>query len=209
MRFRGPRGLVEMGSAVSQALVPQRLTAEAGRFRAVVTAVGLGEVRAVRAAAAPLRAVRAVPRGSDGSLFVLLGLGARGEITHAGGRAPVDPGHDRGGDRGAGAAPGSGVGGSRDADLAVAEAAFARMTPEPLARTAEPVDVAGFDGLPIPRSFLHAVDDNAFPAHEFTWHPGQSRRLGRFRLVRMAGGHEVLFTDPAGLAARLVEAGRD
>jgi pimeloyl-ACP methyl ester carboxylesterase len=98
---------------------------------------------------------------------------------------------------------------TNDADLATAQAAFARMTPEPLARAAEPVDLTGFAELPVPRSYLYAVDDNVFPATEFSWHPGQSQRLGAFRLVQMPGGHEVLFTNPGGLAAKLVEAGRD
>lgn len=96
-----------------------------------------------------------------------------------------------------------------DADLATAQAAHARMTPEPLARSTEPLPLAGFVELPVPRSYLHAVDDNVFPAQEFSWHPGMSSRLGTFRLVQMHGSHEVLFTDPDGLAGKLVEAGRD
>jgi len=36
-----------------------------------------------------------------------------------------------------------------------------------------------------------------------------STRLGLFRLVQMPGSHEVIFTNPAGLAAKLIEAGRD
>ncbi len=96
-----------------------------------------------------------------------------------------------------------------DADLATAQAAFVQLTPEPLARAAEAVDLTGFAELPVPRSYLHALDDNVFPAHEFTWHPGQSQRLGAFRLVQVRGGHEVLFTDPEGLATGLIEAGRD
>jgi pimeloyl-ACP methyl ester carboxylesterase len=96
-----------------------------------------------------------------------------------------------------------------DADLATAQAAFDRMTPEPLARSTEPLALAGFVELPVPRSYLYATDDNVFPASEFSWHPGMSARLGPFRLVQMPGSHEVLFTDPAALAAKLVEAGRD
>ncbi|WNV75789.1 alpha/beta fold hydrolase [Geodermatophilus sp. DSM 44513] len=96
-----------------------------------------------------------------------------------------------------------------DADLDTARAAYARMTPEPLARSTEPLALAGFAELPVPRSYLHATDDNVFPAAEFSWHPGMSSRLGAFRLVQMHGSHEVLFSDPAGLADKLVEAGRD
>lgn len=97
----------------------------------------------------------------------------------------------------------------QDADEQIARDAYARLTPEPLGRSAEPVPLAGFADLPIPRTFLHATDDIAFPREEFTWHPGQSARLGTFRLVELPGSHEVLFSDPASLARHLVEAGRD
>jgi hypothetical protein len=36
-----------------------------------------------------------------------------------------------------------------------------------------------------------------------------SQRLGLFRLVQMPGSHEVVFTNPIGLAEKLIEAGRD
>jgi hypothetical protein len=36
-----------------------------------------------------------------------------------------------------------------------------------------------------------------------------SSRLGLFRLVQMPGSHEVIFTNPGVLAAKLIEAGRD
>jgi pimeloyl-ACP methyl ester carboxylesterase len=96
-----------------------------------------------------------------------------------------------------------------DADEATARAAYARLTPEPLARAAEPVSLPGFTELPVPRSYVYAVDDVAFPPKEFSWHPGQSQRLGDFRLVEMPGSHEVLFTAPELLAAKLIEAAAD
>lgn len=96
-----------------------------------------------------------------------------------------------------------------DADLDTARAAYAQMSPEPLARASEPVALAGWDTLAVPRSVLHATDDNVFPATEFSWHPGMSQRVAPFRLVQMHGSHEVLFTDPDATARKLVEAGRD
>lgn len=96
-----------------------------------------------------------------------------------------------------------------DADLDTARAAYARLSPEPLARAAEPVSLPKFPTLPVPRSYLHATDDNVFPATEFSWHPEMSSRAAPFRLVQMPGSHEVLFSDPQRLAAKLVEAGRD
>jgi hypothetical protein len=44
---------------------------------------------------------------------------------------------------------------------------------------------------------------------EWGWHPRMSSRLGLFRLVQMPGSHEVIFTNPGGLAEKLIEAGRD
>jgi hypothetical protein len=41
------------------------------------------------------------------------------------------------------------------------------------------------------------------------WHPLMSSRLGDFKLVEMGGSHEVMFTRPAELAGRLVEAAND
>ena len=38
---------------------------------------------------------------------------------------------------------------------------------------------------------------------------GGCHRLGEFRLVQMPGSHEAIFTNPIGLADKLIEAGRD
>ncbi len=43
----------------------------------------------------------------------------------------------------------------------------------------------------------------------FMWHLRLSERLGLFRLVEGQGSHEVCFTNPALLAQKIVEAGRD
>jgi len=47
------------------------------------------------------------------------------------------------------------------------------------------------------------------PPGDSGWHPRMSSRLGQFRLVQMSGSHETLFTNPIGLADKLIEAGRD
>jgi hypothetical protein len=36
-----------------------------------------------------------------------------------------------------------------------------------------------------------------------------SSRLGLYRLIKMPGSHEVVFTDPDGLAEKIVAAGRE
>jgi hypothetical protein len=66
-----------------------------------------------------------------------------------------------------------------------------------------------FQSLSIPRSYLNCLEDTALPPGEWGWHPRMSSRLGLYRLVQMRGGHEVVFTNPAGLALALIEAGRD
>lgn len=96
-----------------------------------------------------------------------------------------------------------------DADAALAEATHARLHPEPFAPFEARLDLKAFHALPIPRSYLNAKEDFALPPGEWAWHPRQSSRLGQFRLVEISGSHEVLFTNPAGLAAGLVDAGRD
>lgn len=47
------------------------------------------------------------------------------------------------------------------------------------------------------------------PPGEFAWTPGFPARLGLCRLVQMPGGHEACFTNPALLARKIIEAGRD
>ena len=47
------------------------------------------------------------------------------------------------------------------------------------------------------------------PPGEWGWHPRMSSRLGLYRLVQMPGSHEAIFTNPALLADKFVEAGRD
>lgn len=96
-----------------------------------------------------------------------------------------------------------------DADTATAKAAYAMTSPEPLGRSAEPLELAGFAELAVPRSYVHATGDNVFPAREFSWHPGMSQRLGDFRLVSIPGGHELMFSDPRALADALVLAGSE
>lgn len=96
-----------------------------------------------------------------------------------------------------------------DADLELAKAAYARLSPEPFQPFADKLDMKKFYSLEIPRSFLNCTEDIALPPGEWGWHPRMSGRLGLCRLVQMAGSHEVMFTNPQGLAEKILEAGRD
>jgi hypothetical protein len=53
------------------------------------------------------------------------------------------------------------------------------------------------------------TEDTVMPPGEWAWHPRMSTRLGAYRLVAMPGSHEVIFSNPMGLADKLIEAGRD
>lgn len=96
-----------------------------------------------------------------------------------------------------------------DADLATAEAAYARLNPHPWRTFTEPLRLSCSPAaLPCAKSYLNATEDTALP-HGLPWHPRLSERLGLFRLVQCAGGHELCFTNPTLLGRKLIEAGRD
>lgn len=64
------------------------------------------------------------------------------------------------------------------------------------------------DGYSV-RSYLNGTEDIALPPGEWGWHPRMSSRLGLYRLVQMPGSHELIFSNPTGLADKIIEAGRD
>lgn len=100
-----------------------------------------------------------------------------------------------------------------DADHELAEESFARLSPEPVAMMEDKVSLRRFYELieagRLRCSYLNCTEDVAMPHGEYAWHPRFSARLGLCRLVQMGGSHEVMFTDPTGLATKIVEAGRD
>lgn len=94
----------------------------------------------------------------------------------------------------------------QDLDEDSAREVYAQLSPEPLARSTEPLALDGFFASTVPTSYVHATDDQAFPPEELTWHPGMSERLDDPRIVELPGSHEVLFSNPGALAAALLEA---
>ena len=96
-----------------------------------------------------------------------------------------------------------------DADLGLARGSYETLSPQPYQQIIEPLDLKKFYTLDIPRSYLFGTEDIALPPGEWGWHPRMTSRLGLYRLVRMPGGHELLFTNPEGLADKIIEAGRD
>jgi len=96
-----------------------------------------------------------------------------------------------------------------DADMEMAKWAYEQLSPEPHQPSQDKLDLKKFYSLEIPRSYINCTEDNALPQGEWAWHPRMSSRLGLYRLVQMPGSHEVMFTNPVGLAEKIIEAGRD
>jgi pimeloyl-ACP methyl ester carboxylesterase len=96
-----------------------------------------------------------------------------------------------------------------DGDLQTAKQTYAKLSPEPLQPSKDKLDLKKFYSLDIPKSYINCTEDIALPPGEWGWHPRMSNRLGLYRLVQMPGSHEVMFTNPVGLAEKILEAGRD
>jgi hypothetical protein len=97
-----------------------------------------------------------------------------------------------------------------DADLELAKSSYAQLSPEPYQPLIDKLDLKQFYSLPIPKSYLYCTEDNVLPQGEqWGWHPRMSSRLGLFRLVQMPGSHEVMFSNPVGLAEKIIVSGRD
>lgn len=97
-----------------------------------------------------------------------------------------------------------------DADIELAQSAYDQLSPSPFQPFVDELDMSGFYALELPKSYLYATEDSTLPqTPEWSWHPRMSSRLGLFRLIKMPGGHEVVFSNPEGLAEKIVEAGRE
>jgi pimeloyl-ACP methyl ester carboxylesterase len=96
-----------------------------------------------------------------------------------------------------------------DADIETARWAHDQLSPAPFQQFLEPLDLNKFYALDTPKSYLVCTEDTALPQGKWGWHPRMSSRLGFHRLVQMPGSHEVIFSNPIGLADKIIEAGRD
>ncbi len=100
-----------------------------------------------------------------------------------------------------------------DADDETAQRAYDQLSSHPYRTMTDKADLKKFYELinsgKIPTSYLLCTEDVALPPGEWGWHPRMSSRLGNYRHVEMPGSHEVIFTNPTGLADKLIEAGRD
>ena len=96
-----------------------------------------------------------------------------------------------------------------DADLELAQSSYAQLSAEPYQPWIDKLDLKQFYSLSIPKSYLYCTEDYCLPQGEWGWHPRMSSRLGLFRFVQMPGSHEVMFSNPGGLAEKIIIAGRD
>jgi pimeloyl-ACP methyl ester carboxylesterase len=96
-----------------------------------------------------------------------------------------------------------------DADLEMAKWTYEQLSPEPYRVCSDKLELGKFYSLEIPRSYINCTEDIALPPGEWGWHPRMSSRLGLYRLVQMPGSHEVMYTNPSGLAETIWQAGRD
>jgi pimeloyl-ACP methyl ester carboxylesterase len=92
----------------------------------------------------------------------------------------------------------------QDASEETAHARWEELSPEPNRLNTEKLDLKTFYALDVPKSFISCRQDRTLPPGSF--HPRMSSRLKTFKLVEMDGSHEVLFTRPAELAEKLIEA---
>lgn len=96
-----------------------------------------------------------------------------------------------------------------DADAELAERSYAQLNPHPYRTLTEPIQLREeLAALPVGKSYINGRQDTALP-QSLGWHPRLSERLGLFRLVECDGSHELCFTNPALLASKILEAGRD
>jgi len=96
-----------------------------------------------------------------------------------------------------------------DADAALAAKAYRLLNPQPYRTFTDKITLkTELAAMQMGKSYLNFTEDSAMP-HSLTWHPRLSEKLGLFRLVQGPGSHEVCFTNPALLALKLIEAGRD
>jgi len=95
----------------------------------------------------------------------------------------------------------------QDASEPLARSLWEQLSPEPNQVNLDRLSLKRFYSLSVPSSLIYCRHDRALPPGYF--HPGMSSRLGEFKLLEMDGSHEVMFTRPKELAARVIEASTD
>jgi pimeloyl-ACP methyl ester carboxylesterase len=92
----------------------------------------------------------------------------------------------------------------QDAPESLARSTWDQLSAEPKQVNLDRLDLKQFYSIPIAKSYIFCRQDRAMPPGYF--HPRMSSRLGPHNLVEMDGSHEVMFTRPAELADKIIEA---
>jgi pimeloyl-ACP methyl ester carboxylesterase len=96
-----------------------------------------------------------------------------------------------------------------DADLETAQKAYDSLNPHPEKTLLDQISILTNPvNMQLAKSFINCTDDIGLPDRH-PWHPRMSQKLGVFRLVQIAGSHELCFTNPERLAQAIMDAGRD
>lgn len=96
-----------------------------------------------------------------------------------------------------------------DGDAELAQAAYDKLNPHPYATFTDRIALkTNPAAMQVAKSYINATEDTALP-QSLGWHPRLSEKLGLFRLVQTPGSHEMCFSNPALLAAKIMDAGRD
>jgi len=96
-----------------------------------------------------------------------------------------------------------------DGDIELARSTYEKLNPHPYKTFTDQIHLSQTPAeMQVGKSYIVCQDDIALPA-SLPWHPRLSQKLGLYRLVSMPGSHESCFTNPALLAKKMIEAGRD
>lgn len=97
----------------------------------------------------------------------------------------------------------------QDAPVELARSTYDRLRPHPTSTFTDKLDMSKFYTLTVPKSYINCTEDMTLTQlPEWGWHPRMSHRLGVFRLVQMPGSHQVLNSNPEGLAHSIEMASR-
>jgi pimeloyl-ACP methyl ester carboxylesterase len=96
-----------------------------------------------------------------------------------------------------------------DVDLATAQRAYDALNPHPVKTFSDKISLKiNPTDMTVAKSYINCTEDTSLP-HHYPWHPRLSQKLGLFRLVQVAGSHELCFSNPPRLAQAIMDAGRD
>jgi len=83
------------------------------------------------------------------------------------------------------------------------DALLERLVPQPLALFTTPIDARPLQSLSVPKAVVFCREDASLPPGAFV---EMAKGLGEHRFVEIEGSHEALFTNPAVVAAGILQA---